>query len=439
MKIRSGMSISRSIQVVLLAYPILLLTVKGGMSASLFLLVVLSLYLLFSAEKGSLRQDMDRDTILFSVAMGATIISVLLSQFYHMDSSAGAFDSPSRFLFSIPIFIVLRNMDIKTIAILQYGFPIGAILIGIIIWMSGQKIYAHGSFLIHIHLGDMALMLGFLSIFSINWTQKDSRFLVVLKTLGLVAGLYVSLVSGARGGWAAIPVFILIWVLTLHKIRSGAMVRLSIATAVIVVVAVLSYFAIDIVHMRIDAAIGELTSITPDSSLGGRFKLWWAAIQLFTQHPILGVGAEGFGLAMNGMLDSGAITKLNAELGRGEVHSYYFAALAKFGIVGLISVLLLFFIPIKLFYNATNSRHDFQRVAARMGLALVLGFMVFCFTVEMFNLKMIASFYGLTLAVLLAAATHKTSMNENTLTTSKVGKTEFCSASTRTLSSPYHI
>lgn len=407
MNIKNNLAVTRGIQGVLFAYPVLLLTVKGGMSASFFLLVALSIYLLYSTAKGSIRQDMDRDIILFSVAMSATIISVLLSQIYHMDSSARAFDFPSRFLFSIPIFFVLRNMDFKVIGTLQYGLPAGAILIGIIILMSGQKMTAHSSFAIHIHLGDMALMLGFLSILSINWTQKDSRLLVGLKVLGLAAGLYVSLLSGARGGWAAIPVFFLIWVLTSPKFRNGAVVKLSAASAVIVVVAVISYFAVDIVHIRVDAAISDLTSANPDSSLGVRFQLWRAAIQLFMQNPILGVGADGFGLAMNGMLDSGLITKAAAVNGQGEVHSYYFATLARFGMAGLVSALLLFCIPLWMFYKATNSHYNFHRVAARMGLALALGFVVFCVTVEMFNLKMVATFYGVTLAVLLAAATNR--------------------------------
>lgn len=405
--IKNNLAITRGIQGVLFAFPILLLTVKGGMSASFFLLVALSIYLLFSTAKGSIRQDLDRDIILFSLAMSATIISVLLSQLYHMDGSARAFDSAFRFLFSIPIFFVLRNMDFKVIGILQYGLTAGAILVGIFIWMSGQSIYVHSYFAIRIHFGDMALMLGFLSIFSINWTQKDSHLLIGLKVLGLVTGLYVSLLSGTRGGWAAIPVLFLVWVLMWPKFKSGAIARISAASAVIMFGAVLSYYTIDIVHIRVDAAINDLTSANPDSSLGSRFQLWWAAIHLFMQNPILGVGADGFGLAMNEMLDSGMITKINAELGKGEVHSYYFATLARFGMIGLVSVLLLFFIPLWMFYKAAHSRHEFHRVAARMGFALVLGFMVFCLTVEMFNLKMIATFYGMTLAVLLAAATNR--------------------------------
>jgi O-antigen ligase len=41
-----------------------------------------------------------------------------------------------------------------------------------------------------------------------------------------------------------------------------------------------------------------------------------------------------------------------------------------------------------------------------MGICLVLGFFIFGLTVEIFNLKMTATFFAFTLAVLMAAATH---------------------------------
>lgn len=405
---KNQLIITRSIQTILFAYPVLLLTVKGGVGTSFILLVALSIYLLLSTGRENIRQELDRDFVLFGVSMSATIISILLSQLYHMEANARDFDSASRFLFAIPIFLVLRNAEVKAFSVLQYGLPLGAILIGILIGMSGQTMNARGSFTIHIHTGDLALMLGFLSIFSINWVQKDSRIIFALKALGLIAGLFVSLVSSARGGWAAIPVFFLVWTLMSAKFKGDVIVRLSAALVVIVLGGVLSYYALDMVHMRVDAAINDLTSTDPNTSLGVRFQLWGAATQLFMQNPVFGVGAEGFGLAMDRLAASGVITNVAAEIGKGEVHSYYFATLARFGLIGAIAAVLLFIIPIWMFYKATKSQHQFHKVAARMGLCLVSGFLIFCVTVEMFNLKMIATFYGMTVAVLLAAATNRT-------------------------------
>ena len=404
---KNNWAINRGIQGILFVYPVLLLTVKGGMSASLILLAALSIYLLFNTEKKGIRQDMDSDIILFGIAMGITFISILLSQLYHMDIRARYFDSSLRFLFSIPIFVVLRNVDYRVIGKLQYSLPAGAILIGAIIYVMKDIYIERYYFANRIHLGDLALMLGFLSVFSINWTQKDSLLLVGLKVLGLAAGLYVSLFSGTRGGWVAIPLFVLVWVLFSSKFKSSTATSLGMSSLAILLVASICYFTVETVHIRVDAAISDLTSTNPDTSLGVRFQLWRAATQLFMQNPIFGVGADGFGLAMDRISDAGIITKVAAEIGKGEVHSYYFACLARFGVFGLLSILLLFCIPLWLFYKATKSHQNFHRVAARMGLILVLGFIVFCLTVEMFNLKMIATFYGVTLAVLLAAATNR--------------------------------
>lgn len=404
----SKLSATRIVQYILLFYPISLLTIKGSMSASLIALVILSIYLIVTDKNKLYKAVADRDLMLFIFSMSAVFVSVVISQLIHLDGNARHFDSPARFLFSIPIYFVLRTMSIKVLGVLQYSFAAGAIVIGMIIFMTGQKMTAESYFLIHIHLGNLALMLGFLSVFSINWTHKDSRLLLILKVFGLISGLYVSLVSGARGGWAAIPVFFFIWIFTSNKFRGSPMIKITYAVFIMLILGIFSYFVSNVVQLRIDAAISDLRSVDPDTSLGVRFQLWGAATHIFMQNPIFGAGSDGFGLAMNNLSESGVITKNAAEIGKGEVHSYYFATLARFGSLGILSLIFLFVAPLFMFLNALKSQYNFHRVASRMGLVFVLGFVIFCITVEMFNLKMIATFYGVTLAILLAAATNRT-------------------------------
>lgn len=400
--------IERYLQGLLLVYPILLLNIKGGMSASFLIFVVLSAILLFKAKSKGDVLFVDSESLLFSLSMSATIISLSMSELRWLTVNTPAFDSPARLLLSIPIFLALREVNYQILGKLQFGLVIGAITIGVVVFLSGQGVGATSYYLIHIHLGDLALMLGLLSLFSINWDRKDSTSLMALKIFGLFAGFYVSLLTGARGGWIAIPVIVIAWILISSVDTKTTLFRLTISMSIMLLGVALGYHFLEVVELRIDAAINDLTTVNPDTSLGVRFQLWTAATYLFMQNPIFGVGSEGFILAMDGLAGSGMITQVAAEIGKGEVHSYYFATLAKFGVVGIISLLLLFFGPLWLFLKAHKSPYQFHRVAARMGVTLVLGYAMFCFTVEMFNLKMVATFYGVTVAILLAAATNRT-------------------------------
>jgi O-antigen ligase len=111
---------------------------------------------------------------------------------------------------------------------------------------------------------------------------------------------------------------------------------------------------------------------------------------------------------MSTLTQSGFITSKAADFGRGEVHNEILANMAKLGIVGLLSILAVYFVPLIIFLRTLKSNSDTKRTAAMMGGCLVLGFLVFGLSVETFDMKMNAAFYSLTLAVLLAIATNKT-------------------------------
>ena len=188
---------------ILLCYPALLFLVRGGMNGAFFILTILALFLLISRK--AYKNRLDKADRYFSIAMASGLIAILLSQLYHHDMIARYFDSDSRFLLAIPILLALRHINIRMLSILQYAFPLGAIaaLVAVLVTNPNVKTYASSSFMNHIHLGDMALLLGFLSVFSVNWTGRDHLLVKLLKILGLLAGMIVSVLSSARGGWIA--------------------------------------------------------------------------------------------------------------------------------------------------------------------------------------------------------------------------------------------
>jgi O-antigen ligase len=391
---------------ILLCYPALLFLVRGGMNGSLFLLTLLSLYLLISRK--AWKNHPDKPDINFSIAMASGLLAILLSQLYHHDMAARYFDSDARFLLAIPVMLALRHIGSRTLSLMQYAFPLGAIAAFAAVMATDPHVttYASTSFMNHIHLGDMALLLGFLSLFSVNWISVDHVAVKLFKLLGLIAGSYVSVVSSARGGWIAIPVFVLVY---FHFRVSGKLYsKAVIAMLLLGLTAGLAYLLIEPVHQRIWMIYSDLTEFSggqADTSIGIRLQLWNAAVHLIAQNPVFGVGAAGYANAMDGLSASGLITPIAAGLGKGEVHNEILAHTVRFGVFGLASILAVYFVPFALFLRAARTRVRQQNVAAMLGMCVTLGFFVFGLTVETFDLKMTAAFYSLTVAALMAIAT----------------------------------
>jgi O-antigen ligase len=256
-------------------------------------------------------------------------------------------------------------------------------------------------------------MLGFLSLFSINWEKRDHIPVLFLKIFGCLIGVFLSVQSDARGGWIAFPVLSFIWWLS-HYPNNSWPKRLG-AILFILLIALLGYELIGLIQHRMDLIYHDLADFqrgNKDTSIGIRLQLWQVACFLFAEHPVFGIGPGGFAQMMTPLSNSGMLTPLAASYGRGEVHNELLAKASELGIFGLLSLISIYAIPLVIFIRATRSGISHIRSAAFMGICLVTGFFIFGLTVEIFNLKMTISFYSLTLAVLLAAATHKTSSQD---------------------------
>jgi len=396
------------IGLILLFFPSLLFLVRGGMNASLFLLVIISAFLLVAYRKSSWHK-LDRTNILFAAAMASGLLVILISQLYQHDLRGRYFDSSARFLLGIPVLLVLRNIGMKSLSVVQYAFPLGAIsaLVAVLIEDPSVRINAATFYLNHIHLGDMALLLGVLSLLSINWVGSDNLILKLLKVTGFIAGLFVSAISSARGGWIAIPIFVGVYLYIQNK--ENFVRRFGVATLLLGVVGLFAYLFVEPIHHRLWMIYSDLLhfgSGNMDTSIGVRFQLWKAAFHLIAENPMLGMGAEGFARSMDALSASGFITPVAAELGKGEVHNEILAQTVRFGVFGLASILAVYFVPFYLFVRAIKTGSSQQVGAAMMGMCVTLGFFIFGLTVEIFNLKMTVAFYSLTVTVLLAIATH---------------------------------
>ena len=413
MRSRYFLSVEKIAMLLLLAYPTLMLAVKGGMNGVLLLLLLLALAVSLVRPTGMNKVVWRREWTIYAAAMFAMTAAIFISQSFNHNLSAHPHDAASRYWLAVPVFLLLQRLELKVFTVLQFAFPVAAIT-GFLMaknlgaWAENRS--GIGT-LDLIHFGDFELILGVLSLLSMNWFGRDSLPLRILKIAGLLAGLAASIASGSRGGWLAIPVFIAIFV---YFKASGIPLKMVVASLLAALLAItIAYFGSSTLQQRAHDFANDVTVFgndngngngNRDTSTGIRWQLYKAAVEIFSHHPVFGVGPEGFAREMKPMMEAGKLTPLAADLGRGEVHNDILSKSAGMGVFGLIAILAIYFVPFSLFWRATKSASAQSRQAGILGITFVSGFIVFGLTAEILSLTMASAFYSFTVAVLLAAS-----------------------------------
>ncbi|RDK00460.1 O-antigen ligase family protein [Paraburkholderia lacunae] len=396
----------------LLTYPSATLLFHGAGSALSIAAAVISLALLASprAWTGLPSIQWDQVDIALCVATACPVVAVLVGGAWHGGVVASTLDSPSRFVAAAPLVLVLRRCLPRTLEWADLSFALAALAsLGILLiaprdWGFGRL---SSQFLNPIHFGDIALLLGVLSILSLNWWRKDRLLVRVIKVAGLFAGLCASLITGSRGGWVAIPVVavMILYVRSRGKSRKWKVLLPLTIVAILAGVYAFSPTARDRVG-DVSSDVVKYTHGDKDTPLGIRLQLYEAAARIVESHPLLGLGGNGFRNSMQSFADAGMLTPAAAQLGRGEVHNQMFAYMTDYGIVGGLALLAIYVVPGVIFWRRLSAPVDPGRRAALMGLTFVVAFWIFGLTVETFDLKMTVSFYASVIAILAALATY---------------------------------
>lgn len=385
----------------LVIYPSLMLTVRGGMNGIFIITLAIALYAWpFRVLAGGLFTR--REIQHYALAMVGLTIATFISESYWQQYSGRSYDAIARYWLALPIFFWLSHMHSRVFRSLEYAFPLAAIVGALLTDMMWGRFGI--STLDLIHFGDIELVLGVLSLFSINWFGRDSVVLKIIKIIGFAVGIVVSFESGSRGGWLAMPLLLIIFFYFNHQRWSigGMLAGLLLTIAGMSGLYTFSYM----VNLRVDQMVSDIKYYQEgnlDTSVGIRWQLYGAAVEIFSEHPIVGVGPNGFAQKMQPMQEAGKLTPEAANIGQGEVHNDILSKAAGMGLFGLISILALYVIPFRMFWKATLASRRSVKRAGILGITFVCSIGIFGLTVEFLNLTMAAAFYSFTVAVLLAA------------------------------------
>lgn len=138
-----------------------------------------------------------------------------------------------------------------------------------------------------------------------------------------------------------------------------------------------------------------------NTSVGIRLQLWHASWMIFQEAPVLGVGPRNFRAELAKLRDQGVVTPEVAS-GYGEPHNDFMAAMAGYGLLGLLSILLLYLAPAWVFLRRMASDDRVIRTGAQIGLLFCLGYCAFSLTEMMFRNMRSVPIYSATLVLLLA-------------------------------------
>jgi O-antigen ligase len=234
-----------------------------------------------------------------------------------------------------------------------------------------------------IPFGNLALLLGSLSLaglVSLFSVRNGLRLALCLATVG---GLLASVLSGTRGGWVVFPVLALILLFAFHATgRRWGRFRGSMVGLVTVLVAVLLAMSLmpgAPVKGRLSQGVANLQEYVggdAGSSLGVRLEMWRAGWQLIQAKPGLGWGEGRLEAQRDLWVEEG---RFHPGISRyDQLHSDLVDTFARRGVVGLLSLIALYGVPLWLFWcHWRRGSDEDSRALALCGVLIVVGFVGF--------------------------------------------------------------
>jgi len=160
------------------------------------------------------------------------------------------------------------------------------------------------------------------------------------------------------------------------------------------------------VKQRVDITIDEVVSYYSDgrmSSIGYRLEMWKASYLSARDHNFLGAGENSFKSEMKRLAQEDKVHKSLQNFV--DPHSQYFNTLLDQGIIGFSSLLLIFFIPLKVLLNNLKDRSQ-SHTSVMFSSVLLLSYMEFMLTISTFEIQIMTLFFAFTLSIFLGLFTH---------------------------------
>ncbi|MGB0513715.1 MAG: O-antigen ligase family protein, partial [Wenzhouxiangellaceae bacterium] len=312
-----------------------------------------------------------------------------------------------RLLLIVPIYLLLRKIDGLERAWWS-GLTFGALLAGG--YAIGWSLFAEpgewaervGGPTNPIYFG--GVVLAFSMMLLPRLTDSELRMsLRALVGLAMLLGLAASALSGSRGAWLAMPLLLLLYLVTLGSNQPPAR-RFGMPAAMLAVGMAMAFLPGIPLSDRIAEAWSSLTGgpgpAPENDSLAIRWQLWGMSTRLLADHWLLGGGPGLFRDALEQAVSAGTLHPRFLEFHH--PHNQYLSVLLIAGLPGLLALALLLGVPAWRFVTLWRTGLERTRLIGWSGLAAIAVLAVMCLSESIFQRNSGVVWFGLLTAAAAA-------------------------------------
>jgi O-antigen ligase len=316
--------------------------------------------------------------------------------------------------------LYLRHLQISLIRILEVAIPLGLIVVLTVLILHpvtywGTRFATY--FVDPNTLGSQTFILAIITLLSLRFSSGKGVYLVALKIIGSIAGIYVAIHAGSRGGWISAPFILFMLILVLlseanhlqgeQRRKKIGQIMLFLALAFIATLAL--FASSDFLLTRVSDGYNEirnwLTGESIDSSAGIRLSMWKISLQLSQNSFLFGYGEKDIASVIKGSAVDIPINSVAIhDLVQSGPHSDILSKLLSIGVVGLFAYFALLAVPFFICFAKRCAGSVDVRQASQTAIYYITGVLICGLSNEQLSLKYLCSFYGLMIAVFLAEA-----------------------------------
>ncbi len=347
-----------------------------------------------------------------ALALLSPLVCMLITSSVKSVWSNSELEKLLRFALALPVLWLLLRAPQRLLRHIEWTVLAGALagsILLITMMLTGGRgaVVEVGGRYNAVAFANMVLLFGGMTVLSLGWGpgSRWPRLETGLKVLAAALAVCATWMSETRSSWMLLPILGLVFLLGLRNWRRRHKVYCALAVSVALVVSAAAIWTFSSRMQEITHDVqGFATSANRDTSFGIRLQLWHAAILMFEKSPVVGIGPSKFRDELRVLQGQGIVTQEVVD-GFGEPHNDLLAALAGYGVLGLLSMLTLYLLPAAIFFRRLASDDRVIRVGAQMGLLFCLSYCAFSLTEMMFRNMRSVPTYALITVTLIALTT----------------------------------